>query len=402
MSSLFKVAFVAAAASSAFAKVYFQETFDKSWESRWIQSKSKGDFGKLKLSHGKFYGDAEKDLGIQTSQDARFYAISSEFPTFSNKGKDLVVQFSVKHEQNIDCGGGYIKLLPKFKLEDFHGETPYNIMFGPDICGSSKKVHVILTYKGKNWLIKKEIKPESDILTHVYTLVIKPDQTYQVLIDLKEVASGKIEEDWEMLGAKKIKDPEAKKPEDWDDRARIEDPNDTKPADWDNEPEFIKDPEAKKPEDWDDDMDGEWEAPQIPNPEFKGPWSPKMIDNPNYKGVWIHPEIDNPEYKHDSEIYAFADNSAVGFDLWQVKSGTIFDNILIADSIEDAKKFYEETTKSTIEGEKKMKEKEEEEERKKAEEAAKAAKEKEAEAEEEDDDDDDDEEEEEPRDKDEL
>ena len=32
------------------------------------------------------------------------------------------------------------------KLEDFSGDTPYSIMFGPDICGySTKKVHVILT-----------------------------------------------------------------------------------------------------------------------------------------------------------------------------------------------------------------------------------------------------------------
>ncbi len=29
-----------------------------------------------------------------------------------NTGKDLVVQFSVKHAQKLDCGGGYIKLIP--------------------------------------------------------------------------------------------------------------------------------------------------------------------------------------------------------------------------------------------------------------------------------------------------
>lgn len=44
-------------------------------------------------------------------------------------------------------------------LEDFHGETPYNVMFGPDICGpGTKKVHVIFSYKGKNHLIKKDIR----------------------------------------------------------------------------------------------------------------------------------------------------------------------------------------------------------------------------------------------------
>lgn len=38
--------------------------------------------------------------------------------------------------------------------------------------------------------------------------------------------------------------------------------------------------------------DGEWEPPQIDNPDYKGEWKPKQIDNPNYKGVWKHPEID--------------------------------------------------------------------------------------------------------------
>lgn len=41
--------------------------------------------------------------------------------------------------------------------KNFYGETPYNVMFGPDICGPTKRVHVILTKNGINHLIKKEI-----------------------------------------------------------------------------------------------------------------------------------------------------------------------------------------------------------------------------------------------------
>lgn len=49
--------------------------------------------------------------GMQTSQDAKFYARAAKFEgKHTNEGKDLVVQFSVKHEQNIDCGGGYLKV----------------------------------------------------------------------------------------------------------------------------------------------------------------------------------------------------------------------------------------------------------------------------------------------------
>lgn len=356
---------------SADATVYFKEQFldGDAWSSRWLESKHKSDYGKWKLTSGKFFGDAEKDKGLQTSQDARFYAVSSRFEPFSNEGKPLVIQFTVKHEQKIDCGGGYVKVFPAdLDQADMHGDSQYYIMFGPDICGySTKKVHVIFNYKGKNHLIKKEIKCKDDEMTHLYTLILQPDQTYEVKIDNEKVESGSLEEDWDFLPSKKIKDPEAKKPEDWDDRAKIDDPEDTKPEDWDK-PENIPDPDAKKPDDWDEEMDGEWEPPMIPNPEYKGEWRPKQIDNPNYKGVWVHPEIDNPEYTPDSSIYKFDSIGVLGLDLWQVKSGTIFDNFLITDDVKTAEEFGTETWGATKEPEKKMKEKQEEEERKQTEE----------------------------------
>ena len=152
-------------------------------------------------------------------------------------------------------------------------------------------------------------------------------------------------------------DPEAKKPEDWDERKKIPDPDDAKPDDWEDVPSTIPDPDATKPDDWDDADDGEWEPPNIPNPEYKGKWQPKMIDNPDYKGKWVVPEIENPEYVHDEELYHLPPLKFVGFELWQVKSGSIFDNIIVADDFEDAKKFAEETWGKTKEGEKEMYEK---------------------------------------------
>ena len=282
-----------------------------------------------------------------------------------------MVQFSVKHEQNIDCGGGYLKVFDcKLPQEDMHGESPYLLMFGPDICGpGTKKVHVIFAYKGKNHLINKEIRCKDDVFTHFYTLVVQPDNTYEVLIDGEKVESGSLEEDWDFLAPKTIKDPEAKKPEDWDERATIPDPEDTKPEDWEK-PEHIADPDATKPEDWDDQMDGEWEPPMIDNPDYKGEWKAKQIDNPDYKGVWKHPEIDNPEYAADDKLYMHKEICTVGLDLWQVKSGTIFDNVLFTDDVEYATKIAKDV-KTTQEGEKKIKDGQDEEERKKAEEEAK-------------------------------
>lgn len=66
-------------------------------------------------------------------------------------------------------------------------------------------MHVIFSYKGKNHLIKKDIRCKDDVYTHLYTLVVKPDNTYQVLIDNEKVEEGSLEDDWDFLPPKKIK-----------------------------------------------------------------------------------------------------------------------------------------------------------------------------------------------------
>jgi len=370
------------------AKVWYKETFDDSYTSRWVESswkKSSGEAGKWGHSAGPWWGgDKDAAKGLETTQDAKFYAISSKFPQhFSNEGKDLVIQFSVKFPQKIDCGGGYIKVAGSdLDQSKFGGDSAYHIMFGPDICGySTKKVHVIFHYpkKNENLLIKKEITAETDQLTHVYTLIVHPDQTYEVRVDGEKKQSGSLLEDWDFLPAKKIKDPSQSKPSDWVDEATIDDPADTKPTGWDDTPKQIPDPEAEKPEDWDDEADGAWEAPLIANPEYKGEWKAKKIPNSAYKGVWVHPEIDNPDYSEDNTLYRYSDIGSVGIDVWQVKSGTIFDNIFIGDSVSEAEAFLAETYTANKQSEKdafeaaEKSKKDEEEAARKAAEAAKPA-----------------------------
>jgi len=365
--------------SFAAAEVLYSEDFSDGWENRWVKSEFKHDYatGSWKHSAGKYAGDAN-NKGIQTAgDDHRFYGISA--PTgksINNKGKTFVLQFSVKNEQVVDCGGGYIKVLPSagFDAKQFGGKTDYSVMFGPDICGSAtRRVHTIFTYKGVNHLIKREIRPETDQLTHVYTLIVKPDNTYSVKIDDKEVQKGTLHDDWDMLKPKTIKDPSAKKPEDWDENEKIDDPADTKPEGWDDIPKEIPDPKASKPEDWNTEDDGEWSAPMISNPEYKGEWRAKRIPNPAYKGIWVAPDIPNPDFVDDAELYNIVQDGAhVGFEIQQGKSGSVFDNILIADSEDDASAAFAKI-KPLMDAEKKAKEDADAEERKKAEEARKAA-----------------------------
>nr|XP_020643796.1 calreticulin-like [Pogona vitticeps] len=313
-------------------KEYFREEFDDEdgWQKRWIQSKHRTDYGKFRIGAGRFYGDREKDKGLQTTQDTKYYAVSARFRPFNNEGQTLVLQYTVKYDQRVDCGGAYVKLFPEdLSQEIMNEDSKYYIMFGPDICGEDKKiVQVIFNYKDNYYLIKKNITCETDDFTHLYTLIVRPDLTYEVKIDNYVAEAGHLEDDWDFLLPRKIVDPNMPKPEDWDERETIEDPMDKKPDDWD-QPERIPDPNVSKPYDWDEEMDGEWAPPLIANPAYRGIWKPRIIKNPNYRGKWVQPEVDNPDYIPDPNLYKYFNISVIGLEILQGKSGTIFDNFLI-------------------------------------------------------------------------
>merc|ERR1712190_70295 len=325
-------------------KIFFSETFGNGWESRWTVSKwkdSEGTQGKWVAAAGKWFNDEAEDTGVQTSEDSKFFGISTSFDSFSNAGKQVIIQYQAKYEKDVECGGGYLKIGPKFDdLTTFGDPTVYNIMFGPDKCGYTKRTHLIFNYKGKHVLKKTDLsyKQENEGTSHLYRMILKPDNTVRVEIDEEKIYEGSIKEDWEVLKPKEIADPADKKPEDWADDSMIDDPEDKKPDDWVEEKRIV-DTDAKKPDDWDDEEDGEWEAPMKDNAAYKGDWYVKRISNPAYKGVWEAKKIANPEYEDDDSVYKYDDFGFIGFDLWQVKGGTIFDNVIVTDDIAQADTF---------------------------------------------------------------
>jgi len=292
----------------------------------------------------------------------------------------------------LECGGAYIKLLSDpFNTEDFDGSTPYTIMFGPDKCGGTNKVHFI--FRHQNPLTKKfEEKHFTSApvigdgkVSHLYTVHIAENNSVSVFVDLEKQASGdlftnfapsvnppktiddpedKKPLDW--VDEDKIDDPEAKKPGDWDEDAPkyIPDPDALKPEEWDeNEPSQVPDPEAVKPADWDDEEDGVWTAPmvdnprcatvgcgkwkpeKIPNPEYKGKWKAPKIPNPAFKGKWKPNQIPNPDHFEDLHPNHFAPIGGIGIEIWTMQDKITFDNIYVGNDIEDAFRFAEETWK---------------------------------------------------------
>ena len=340
------------------------------------------------------------DEGLTLKSKAKQHAISHLFEQpIDPKGKPLVVQYEVKLQKGLGCGGAYIKLLSDsaqgIQAEEFSDKTPYTIMFGPDKCGSTNKVHFIFRHKNpitgeyEEKHVKHPAYPKISKTTALYTLVVNPDQTFEILINGDSKKKGSLLEDFEppVNPPKEIDDPEDTKPADWVDTPRIPDPAATKPDDWDedapreivdesaekpegwleDEPSTIPDPDAIKPEEWDDEEDGEWVAPQVPNPKCEagpgcGPWSKPVIPNPNYKGKWSAPLIDNPDYKgpwsprkianpnyyEDLSPADFNPIAGVGFELWTMDEDILFDNIYIGHDPAQAKEFAKETFEAKI------------------------------------------------------
>jgi len=357
-------------------EVYFSDTFDTL--SKWTPSTWKGDqMGTFESAKGKWSRDGDDDLAMATKVDARFYGASANFPEFSNEGKTLIVQYQMKYDKDIECGGGYLKMGPKIaEPETFGDPTPYHIMFGPDKCGYTKRTHLIFTYKGKNHLKSTDLpyKQDTDGVSNLYKLVLKPDNSVEVFIDDSSVFKGSLTDSWTLLEPKEINDPDDKKPSDWVDDPMMDDPEDKKPEDWDK-PKQIADEKATQSEDWDAEEDGEWEPPMIDNPEYKGEWKVKRISNPAYKGVWEAKKTANPKFEADDKLYLYKNIGFVGFDLWQVKASTFIDNLIITDDEAEADKFKEKWVE-LVKAEKEGKAKKDEEVKKAAEPAAAADKEK--------------------------
>lgn len=276
--------------------------------------------------------------------------------------------------------------------EEYTDKTPFTIMFGPDKCGSTNKVHFIFRHKNPitgEWEekhLENPPLPKIGKTTALYTLIVNPDNTFEILVNEETVKKGSLLEDFTpaVNPPSEIDDPEDVKPASWVETPMIQDPSATKPKDWDedapatiidevasmpedwlpNEPMTIPDPSAEKPEEWDDEEDGDWIPDMVPNPVCEevsgcGPWTQPTIQNPAYKGKWTAPMIPNPEYKGpwaprkipnpaffvDESPSSLTDLLGLGFELWTMTDDILFDNIYVGHSPDDAKKLAEETWK---------------------------------------------------------
>jgi hypothetical protein len=383
---------------------FFRETFDDVldvFRSKWTKSQDPKYANQpiMVKSADKPARGFDRDKGLSLTQEMKYYGVSSKFPTplENADGSDIVIQYELKLEETLICGGAYIKL-PRLVDETQEGmsndlrymnsDTPYSIMFGPDRCGENNdRVHFIIQHQNPvtlEWEEKHHKYPpkikSDDTDTHLYTLAVYgSSNTFEIFIDKESVSKGSFFNDMDppIQPQEYISNPNAHKPHDWVDDAYIPDPTAVKPSDWPDdtiekyitdstdtmpsgwlpeEPDEIPDPEADRPDEWCDEDDGEWEAPTIPNPictdiadgcgawkprkilnpAYKGPWQAPLVDNPKYVGEWVPGKIRNPSYFIDNHPARIAPMSGIALELWTTNAGVHFDNFLITKSLDSA------------------------------------------------------------------
>ena len=190
------------------------------------------------------------DMGLVVSSPAKKHAVSTLFavPFDPKASGGLVIQYELQLKNRLQCGGAYIKLLSaseELSQEGFKAETPYTIMFGPDNCGNTNKIHFILRHRNPlsgEWEEKHLVGPPSpevsDGATHLYTAIVGTDNSVNLLVDNKQVKTASLLSKTDFrpsVNPEKI----------------IDDAADAKPEDWVDEPK-MDDPEAKKPDEWDE------------------------------------------------------------------------------------------------------------------------------------------------------
>ena len=116
-------------------------------ESGWVVSEAhKEDStpyrGQWAIDEAYKYPGFAGDRALAMKTDATYYAISKALPQpISAENEDLVVQYEVKYQKEISCAGAYVKLLSDLvKAQEFSDSSPFQVRFGPDICGAENKV----------------------------------------------------------------------------------------------------------------------------------------------------------------------------------------------------------------------------------------------------------------------
>jgi len=285
--------------------ILFFENFDSPLN--WISTKASNHTGVCTIEETfSPQGRPMEKAMVLKSRNAK-HGVSYKFvDPITLKNKSLIIQYEFRAQHSFTCSGAYIKLFSdeNFNPETLNEETPYSILFGPDRCGPNKSIKLIITtYDAIRGLYFKSTLKNmpsfpNDFLSHLYTLIIRPNGFFQILFDNTPIRRGYLQRDFDPpIEIKNLVNSELV-----DNGAKHEI----------NEEYSTKVIEIKQPLAWDEAFYGEWMAPVIHHPKKNDCCSQvqaKILDTYS-----------------DFEMQI----NGIGFEIWTVNKELAFTNILIS------------------------------------------------------------------------
>ena len=105
-------------------------------------------------------------IGIQTSEDSKFFGMSAGFDACNKNDESLVVQYQAKYGEDVEFGGVYLKLVPKMSDATAFGDPAAYIVIGM-VSISMQAIQDVETER-------------YNLLKHVYSFM----KTHKIPIDL--------------------------------------------------------------------------------------------------------------------------------------------------------------------------------------------------------------------------
>jgi hypothetical protein len=181
-------------------EVPFFEPFDKvDVEYNWIPSRDDDRNGVWKVERTLVPRMSPDEFAVVTKTQSAFYGLGRRFPDWIQvKDRTLVLQYEVRAQTAFTCSGAYVKLFSyhKYRPHLLSNFTDYTIMFGPDRCADKNMVQFIYTHLHPvqhsyiYHALKSPPKVPIDFYTHLYTLIVRPNSTFSILIDNVEQRNG--------------------------------------------------------------------------------------------------------------------------------------------------------------------------------------------------------------------
>ena len=358
--------------------LYYENFSDPFVKKRWFASRNISCDGKWENEQTYPLQGRPGEKGMIVKSKQKTSIISTLFPApIYTPNETIVIQYETRAQLVYTCFSSIMRIYTS-EFDVYH-QTNYTnqfLEFGPDYCKGLHNARLNFFTKDESaktitHKLKANITVPGDEIPHLYTLIIRPNNTFEYMIDTMSFYNGTFTGSFtpNFVEPEFIDDPNDHKPSDWEDNEFIPDLTATKPNDWNesepemipnprvrrpplgwrlHEPEMIPDPKAQKPEEWNDRIHGQWKPKMIPNPKckigcgpwkppliknkkYKGKWSPPLIRNPKFKGIWKPKQIPNPNYKPVGN-FEMPPIYGIGFSVWSYYHDVAITNIMIANN----------------------------------------------------------------------